>query len=93
VLALTDASLAKILNVSQGKAEQIKRNIRTFQASAKRITPGNKYTWYGTLSLTMRVYCMNDMTQFDDRGCFTGWSDGSENVYRISEYFQKLEVN
>lgn len=35
---------------------------------------------------------MNDKLQMDDRGCFTGPTSGSDNLYRISEYFKKLGV-
>ena len=56
------------------------------------IKPGDKYTWSGSLSLTMKVYVMNDKLQSDQRGCFTGPTAGSENVYPISEYFKTLDV-
>ena len=35
---------------------------------------------------------MNELLQFDDKACFTGPTDGSENVYRISEHFTRLDV-
>jgi len=35
---------------------------------------------------------MNAKLQFDQRGCFTGPTADSENVYPISEYFQQLDV-
>lgn len=56
------------------------------------IKPGDKYTWSGSLSLTMTVYVMNDKLQTQDRGCFTGPTAGSENVYPISKYFTNLDV-
>ena len=65
---------------------------KTDMTSAKLIKPGEKYTWSGTLSLHMRVYVMNDNLQYDDRACFTGPTAGSENVYPISKYFEKLDV-
>ena len=40
----------------------------------------------------MKVYVMNDKLQSDQRGCFTGPTAGSENVYPISEYFKNLYV-
>jgi hypothetical protein len=93
VLGMTDAELAKALNISESEAAKMKRGIREFKENAKLIKPGEKYTWSGTLSLTKRVHVMNDAVQCDDRGCFTGPTPGSENVYPISEYFKKLDVN
>ena len=93
VLDLSNAALSKLLSIPQSQAEKMKCDIREFQENAELIKPGNKYTWSGTLSLTMRVYVMNDKLQCDDRGCFTGPTAGSENVYTISENFKKLEVN
>ena len=93
VLAMTDAALAEALNISESEASKMKCVIKEFQEKAELIKPGEKYTWSGTLSLTMRVYVMNDKLQCDDRGCFTGPTAGSENVYTISEYFKKLDVN
>jgi hypothetical protein len=56
------------------------------------IKPGEKYTWYGTLSLHMRVYVMNEKLQRDEKVCFTGLTDGSEKVHSISKNFKKLDV-
>ena len=92
VLTFSDAALAKLLNIPKSEAEKYKCAIREFKENAELIKPGKKYTWSGTLSLTMRVYVMNDKLQCDDRGCFTGPTAGSDNVYTISEYFKKLDV-
>jgi len=35
---------------------------------------------------------MNYKLQIDDRGCFTGALNSSENVYTISEHFKKLDI-
>ena len=64
------------------------------RVSAKLIKPGEKYTWSGTLSLHMRVYVMDaDNLQYDERVCFTGPTADSENVYSLSQDFEKLAVN
>ena len=95
VLSKADEELAKVLNITESEAAKMKSAIKAeFQENAELIKPGaEKYTWSGTLSLTMRVYVMNDKLQCDDRGCFTGPTAGSENVYTISEYFKKLDVD
>ena len=92
VTGLSSTALATTLGISREKAEEIQKKVREFQQSADHIRPGQKYTWEGTLSLTMTVYVMNDKLQFESRGCFTGPTANSENVYRISEYFQTLDV-
>ncbi len=56
------------------------------------IKPGGKYTWSGSLSLTMKVYVMNDKLQCDEKACFTGATAGSEKVYTISKHFTNLDV-
>ena len=84
--------LAKVFNITEKQAEDIQKYVRDFQAEAKLIRPGEKYTWSGTLSLTRRVHVMNEKLQFDNKACFTGPTDGSEKVYRIAEHFTKLDV-
>ena len=84
--------LAKAFNITEKQAKDLQKYVREFQAEAKLIRPGEKYTWSGTLSLTKRVHVMNEKLQFDDKACFTGPTDGSEKVYRISEHFTKLDV-
>ena len=92
VLNLSIKRLARALNITERQAEDLQRYVREFQAEAKLTRPGEKYTWSGTLSLTKRVHVMNELLQFDDKACFTGPTDGSENVYRISEHFTRLDV-
>ena len=92
VLNLSIERLARALNITERQAEDLQRYVREFQAEAKLTRPGEKYTWSGTLSLTKRVHVMNELLQFDDKACFTGPTDGSENVYRISEHFTRLDV-
>ena len=92
VTGLTSTALATALGISREEAEKIQKQVKDFQKNSELIKPGRKYTWKGSLSLTMTVYVMNDKLQFDQRGCFTGPTDGSENVYPISEYFKQLDV-
>ena len=92
VTTLSATALARILKISKGEAERLQKQVRDFQDSAELIKPGGKYTWSGSLSLTMTVYVMNAKFQFDQRACFTGPTADSENVYPISEYFQQLDV-
>ena len=92
VTGLTSTALAKALRISREEVERIQKQVKDFQKNSELIKPGEKYTWSGSLSLTMTVYVMNDKVQFDQRACFTGPTDGSENVYPISEYFQNLDV-
>ena len=84
--------LAKAFNITEKQAEDLQKYVRDFQAEAKLIRPGEKYTWSGTVSLNKRVHVMNEKLQFDDKACFTCPTDGSEKVYRISEHFTKLDV-
>ena len=92
VTSFSATALSTTLRITREEAERIQTQIRDFQANAELIKPGEKYTWSGSLSLTMKVYVMNDKLQMDERACFTGPTAGSENVYPISEYFQKLDV-
>jgi len=92
VTTASATALATALNISKEEAEKLQKQVKDFQNNAELIKPGGKYTWSGTLSLTKTVYVMNDKLQFDQRGCFTGPTDGSENVYPISQYFQQLDV-
>ena len=84
--------LGRALNITEKQAEDLQKFVREFQAEAKLIRPGEKYTWSGTLSLNRRIHVMNEKLQFADKACFTGPTDGSENVYRISEHFTRLDV-
>ena len=80
-------------NLLLAGADEDKRK-KTNRASATLIKPGEKYTWSGTLSLHMRVYVMNaDDLQYDERVCFTGPTADSENVYSLSQDFEKLALN
>lgn len=92
VTGLSTAGLKEILNVPKDKAAEIQKHVRDFQQKSELIKPGSKYTWSGTLSLTMRVYVMNDKLQCDNRACFTGPTANSVKVYPISEYFRNLDV-
>ena len=88
----TAASLGIALGISEEQAEKIQKFVKDFQEKSKLIKPGEKYTWSGSLSLTKRVYVMNDKLQTDNRGCFTGAIAGSVKEYTISEHFKKLDV-
>ena len=92
VLNLSIERLARALNITEKQAEDLQKYVRELQAEAKLIHPVERYTWSGTLSLTKRVHVMNELLQFDDKACFTGPTDGSEKVYRISEHFTRLDV-
>ncbi|CAB4025929.1 Hypothetical predicted protein [Paramuricea clavata] len=92
VLEMSDVALAKRLSINQSEAGKMKCAIKEFQGKAELIKPGEKYTWSGTLSLTMRIFVMNDKLQCDDKSCLTGPTAGSERVYTISEHFKKLDI-
>ena len=92
VTGLSSTALATTLGISREQAEKIQEQVREFKNASKLIKPGEKYTVSGTLSLTLKYYVMNEKLQFDDRACFTGPTNNSENVYPISEYFQNLQV-
>jgi len=92
VTTLAPAALGTALGITEQQAEKLQRYVIDFQERSTLIKPGEKYTWTGTLSLNKRVYVMNDKLQIDDRGCFTGALNGSENVYTISEHFRKLDI-
>ena len=77
--------LARALNITKQQADNL-------QAEAKLVCPCENYTWSGTLSLTKRVHVMNELLQFNNKACFTGPTNGSENIYRISEHFTRLDV-
>ena len=92
VTSFTTTALATALNITKGEAERLQKQVKDIQANSELIKPGGKYTWSGSLSLTMTVYIMNDKLQLDQKACFTGPTVDSENVYPISEYFPQLDV-
>ena len=92
ITSLSVAALSELLRISREEAEKLQNDVKEFQASAELIKPGEKYTWSGSPSQTMIVYVMNDKLQSQNRACFTGPTDGSENIYRISRYFADLDV-
>ena len=92
ITSLSVADLSRTLHISREEAEKLQNDVKEFQASAELIKPGEKYTWSGTLSLTMTVYVMNHKLQSQNRACFTGPTHDSENIYPISKYFTNLDV-
>ena len=92
VTSATVSSVAIALSISREDAEKLQKKVKEFQRDSKLIRPGEKYTWTGTLSLTKRVYVMNDKLQCDDKACFTGATANSERVYTISKDFTNLDV-
>lgn len=84
--------LATILGISAEDAAKIQNYVKDFQSYSKKVSPGGSYEWNGSLSVNKRVYVMNDMLQTDDRACFTGPTANSTNVYKISEYFKRLDI-
>ncbi|XP_028405890.1 uncharacterized protein LOC114528451 [Dendronephthya gigantea] len=93
LLGATDEAVANVLRTSQARAHEIKNEVKKFQESSEKISPGEKYTFSGSLSLTMRVYVMNEKLQVHDRGCFTGPTAESENIYLISKHFTNLDID
>ncbi|XP_044168761.1 uncharacterized protein LOC114974168 [Acropora millepora] len=89
---LTVAALSEPLRKAREEASKVQDDDMEFKAHAELIKPGEKYTFSGTLSLTMTVYVMNDKEQVDRRACFTGPTHDSENIYPISQYFTNLDV-
>ena len=89
---LTVAALSEPLRKAREEASKVQDDDKRFKAHAELIKPGEKYTFSGTLSLTMTVYVMNDKEQVDRRACFTGPTHDSENIYPISQYFTNLDV-
>lgn len=92
VTSFSAGAAATTLGITREQAEKLQKHVKDFQATSELIKPGGKYTFSGSLSLTMKVYVMNDKLQTDERACFTGPTAGSENVYLISEYFENLDV-
>ena len=85
--------MSTILGVSREEAEEIKKKVKKFQESADEVLePGEKYIFKGSLSLTMKVYVMNENLQFDSKACWTGATNGSENTYTISKDFSNLDI-
>ena len=80
-------AIGKYISDCEKEDKREKTNI----TSAKLIKPGEKYTWFGTLSLHMRVYAMtsiNDDLQCKEKVCFTGPTANSEYVYSVSQHFE-----
>ena len=91
-LQIGDEVLAGLLEVSQREVEKMKRTIKEFKEKSDLIKPGEKYTCPGTVSLSLRVFVMNDKLQFDDASCYTSSTAEDENFYTISSHFRKLDV-
>ncbi|XP_015761638.1 PREDICTED: uncharacterized protein LOC107340778 isoform X1 [Acropora digitifera] len=89
---LAVAALSEPLGKAREEAKKVQDDDIEFKAHAELKKPGEKYTFSGTLSLTMTVYVMNDMQQHDKRACVTGPTVDSENIYPISQYFTNLDV-
>lgn len=89
---LTGAALSESLRKAGEEAKKVQDDVKRFKAHSELIKPGKKYTFSGTLSLTMTVYVVNDKQQVDRRACFTGSTHDYENIYPISQYFTKLDV-
>ena len=92
ITSLTVAALSEGLHKAREEARKVQDDDIEFKAHAELIKPGEKYTFSGTLSLTMTVYVMNDELQLGKRACFTGPTHDSENIYPISQYFTNLDV-
>ncbi len=84
--------LSQVFEVTEKKAKKIKEHVANFQSRAKLIKPGKRFTFRGTLSLTMTVCVMNDVLQKDKQAVWTGALHGSTKTYRISKHFKKLDV-
>ena len=91
-LQIGDEVLARLLEVSQREVEKMKRTIKEFKEKSELIKPGEKYSCPGTVSLSLRVFVMNDKLQFDDASCYTSSTAGAENFYTISSHFRKLDT-
>lgn len=92
VANLAVVGLSEALRKAREEARKVQDDDKGFKAHAELIKPGEKYTFSGTLSLTMTVYVMNEELQLDKRACFTGPTHDSENIYPISQYFTNLDV-
>ena len=66
---LAVAALSEPLGKAREEAKKVQDDDIEFKAHAELKKPGEKYTFSGTLSLTMTVYVMNDMQQHDNRVC------------------------
>mgnify|MGYP002803551051 FL=1 len=62
-------------------------------AIGKWLRPGEKHTWAGPPSSHMCVYVVNDKEQEDTSMLLTGHAPSIEFVYRISQHFQKLDID
>ena len=59
VTSMTTGTLSGLLNIPRADAEKIQKYVKDFQRDGKLIRPGERYTFDGSLSLTMTVYVMN----------------------------------
>ena len=82
-----------ILNssLSPAEKEKVKSLKKYMQDNYTEVKPGNKYTAHGSLSLVMTAYVIYENWQMTTCNCFTGPTDGSENVYKVTEYFWDFE--
>lgn len=92
VAGVSTSVLATTLNISSKQAAELQEEVKSFQKDSTLIKPGKKYTWSGSLSLTMTVYAMNSKLQRARKDCYTGATVDSEKLYTISEHFSALDV-
>ena len=84
-----------LLDLFRQAADMVRRRFIHEYALAfgKLIRPGEKHTWAGTTSSHMCVYVVNDRGQEDTSMFLTGHAPNIEFVYRISEHFQRLDID
>ena len=90
VFALVAEALGIALAIPHKNAKRMLGNIKKFKKASVELNPGEKFTFYGSLSLVRRVAAMNDRFQLHARNCWTGPTHRSNNTYTISEHFSNL---
>ena len=60
VTGVSSAVVSTMLNITEAEARALQKKVREFKAEAQLIKPGGRFTYPGTLSLTMTAYVMND---------------------------------
>jgi len=88
--AVSAKMLTEALNIPHEQAKRMLKVIQKFKEDSVELKPGERFTFYGSLSLVRTVSAMNDRYQLHTRNCWTGPTFGSDYKYTISEHFTNL---
>ena len=77
-------SIERAINGDSAKSKELRETMKNF----KKLKPGEKYDFSGSLSLVKTVYVIRDDRQREaSRDCWTGSTKGSNRTYTLGYDF------